>query len=201
MYSEILIKDDLPYAPEISGEQENSSRNPVFEKLAAEGGENYFDYVKLLGLDKDPRLIALSSFHHYYWDAEDLQEIRTLVNLKQLNQIKRIGDFLMTINNVLPHQGYFIGSFTESKDLNAFTTSNIESRNRAMESNETIGNGISFSHSVFNIINNILDVKTNRFLSKITVKQLLESAGLEVLDMTQLNGLTYFCTDKVRAIA
>jgi hypothetical protein len=201
MYSETLIKDDLPETADLSAIQEDSNRNPVFEKLAAEGCESYFDYIRLLGLDKDPNLIALPSLHHYYWDAEDLQEVRTLVNLKQLNQINHVRDFLLTINNILSHQSFFIGSFTDSKGQNVLFPGIKISRKDSAGDNETPGNVISFSHSVFNKIYNILDVKSNRFLSKRSVKQLLESVGLEVLDMTELNGLTYFCTDKVRAIA
>jgi hypothetical protein len=42
----------------------------------------------------------------------------------------------------------------------------------------------------------IIDLKTNRYLTKKTVQIMLEEKGLKILDITEFNGLTYFCTQK-----
>jgi hypothetical protein len=201
MYNETLISDNLVTAIDLSAGKENNNKNPVFERLAAEGCESYFDYVRLLGLEKDPNIIALSSLHHYYWDAEDLREVRTVVNLEQLNQVKQIRTFLLTINNILSHQSYFIGSFTDSRSRDVNFSGFNTNRTPDERYDETMDNGITLRYSFLNIMNKITDKKTNRVLTKRSVMQLLDGAGLEVLDMTVLNGLTYFCTNKVRAIA
>ena len=73
--------------------------NPVFNNLVAEGGGNFYHYINWLGLSKDPNLMILSSIHHYYYDFNELKDVRTLVNLKQLNQINHIDRFLSNVLN------------------------------------------------------------------------------------------------------
>ena len=43
--------------------------NPGLKLLATEDCENFVKYIELLGLEKDPNLVVLSSLHHYYYDA------------------------------------------------------------------------------------------------------------------------------------
>ena len=42
-----------------------------------------------------------------------------------------------------------------------------------------------------------MDSKTNKYLSRRDVTSLLSDRGFKVLDMTELNGLTYFCAQKL----
>ena len=192
---------DNPAGASVQSAEKERGINIVFEKLAAEGCENYFDYVKLLGLENNPNLVALSSLHHYFYDAEDLREVKTVINLKQLNQIKKVRDFLQNINLVLSHESYFIGSFTDRKNINSLFNSPFSGQARKPARDEAMENGIESEVPLLNILYDILDSRTNRYMTKKTVISMLESAGLKVLDMTELNGLTYFCTNKVRATA
>ena len=73
---------------------DDNQNNPVFENLLAEGGENFYHYINWLGLGKDPNLMVLSSIHHYYYDFNDLKGVKTLINLKKLNEINHIDTFL-----------------------------------------------------------------------------------------------------------
>ena len=57
-----LVNASLGKNTTIMDENQN---NPVFDSLAAEGGENFFHYINWLGLAKDPNLMVLSSIHHY----------------------------------------------------------------------------------------------------------------------------------------
>jgi hypothetical protein len=45
----------------------------------------------------------------------------------------------------------------------------------------------------------LMDSKTNKYMSGRIVTLLLEDHGFKVLDMTELNGLTYFCAQKVKS--
>ena len=47
------------------------------------------------------------------------------------------------------------------------------------------------------MIYDMLDVRTNRYITRRTATILLEEAGLAVSDMTELKGITYFCSTKV----
>jgi hypothetical protein len=41
-----------------------------------------------------------------------------------------------------------------------------------------------------------MDTRTNRYMTKNTVTLYLEEAEMKVLDMTEINGLTFFCAQK-----
>jgi len=155
----------------------DTHNNPVFDSLLAEGGENFYHYINWLGLSKDPNLMILSSIHHYYYDFNDLKGVRTLVNLKKLNQINHIETFLNNVFRVLPSKANFVGCFKDNK----------------------IRGGIAVpfyqSFKYFNKLINILDSKTDRFMTRRDVIRLLESHDFGIVDMTEISNLTYFCAE------
>jgi hypothetical protein len=169
--------------------------NPVYTQLVGEGHEDFYNYLDWLGLAKTPDLLILTSAHHYYFEVEDLEKVRTVVNLKNLNNIDRPKNFLQEIYSVLPHKCHFIGSFTDNRKQNIFSPS-IKSQYtiEAGESGSDIETGRW--NSFLNVLYGVIDAKTNRFLSEKSVRLLLEETGLKILDLTEFNGLTYFCTQK-----
>ena len=171
------------------------SVNPVYKELVEEGHEDFYNYLDWLGLAKSHHLLILTSSHHYYFEVEDLKKIKTVVNLNRLNNIKSIRDFLRGIYTVLPHKCYFIGSFTDNKKHNGFFSSKratIRSDGEDFNPESDMGAWNSF----LNMLYGIIDSKTNRYMSEKSVKSLIEETGLKILDMTELNGHTYFCTQK-----
>jgi hypothetical protein len=171
-------------------------KNPVFEELTADGSKDFLNYIKLLNLAKCRNLIVLSSSHHYYYDAEDMKEVKTLVNMKQLNQIKQIRNFLHSIFHLLPAKSYFIGCFFDYKNQNGFFSNSYKSQYQITGLFDRVKNGIESEIPIINMIYNIIDFRTTRYLTKRSVTLLLEEAGLIVLDITELNRLTYFCAQK-----
>lgn len=149
-------------------------RSPVFEDLVTGECENFLHYLNWLGLAKDPNLMVLSSLHHYYYDLNELKDVRTLVNLKTLNRIKQLNSFLHTIFRLLPPNARFLGCFEEDKNP------------------EGVPAPIYKSVKLFNGILNFLDSRTDRRLTKNEVIRLLESHGFRVADMTEIHGITYF---------
>ncbi|MDY0084126.1 MAG: hypothetical protein RBR74_13160 [Ignavibacteriaceae bacterium] len=156
--------------------------NPLLESILSEGGDDLFHYVNWLGLDKGPNLMVLSSLHHYYYDHNDLREIRTLINLKKLNHIKHLDSFLHTLYRILPSKSYFIGSF-KSSIHNSYDLPFIGS--------------VKFVKGFINMI----DSKTDRILSKRQVTRLLEDHGFKLNDFTEINGITYFLAQNIRKMA
>jgi len=158
---------------------ERSKSNPVLENILSEGGDDFFRYLTWIGLAKEPNLMVLSSMHHYYYDHNDLLGIRTLINMKKLNQVKHLESFLHTLFRILPSKAYFVGCFKNSRQN---------------------GNGNSFSHPVkfFNGVINIFDSRTERNLSKKNVIKILEDNNFKVIDITDINGMTYFWAQNVR---
>jgi hypothetical protein len=167
----------------------------VYAELAEEGHEDFYNYLDWLGLLKTPDLLILTSSHHYYFEVEDLKNVKTVVNLNKLNNIKSIKDFLHAIYCVLPHKCYFIGSFTDNKKQNGFLSSrNSLNRIEGQGSNSEFEEGPW--NSLLNMLYGVIDSKTNRYMSEKTVRLLLENTSLKILDITEFNGLTYFCTQK-----
>jgi hypothetical protein len=153
--------------------------NPVMENILSEGGNDFFQYLNWIGLEKEPNLMVLSSMHHYYYDHNDLKGIRTLINLKKLNQVRHLESFLHTLYRILPSKAYFVGCFKKGNHN---------------------GNGATFYRSVrfFNGLINIFDTRTDRSLSRKGVTKLLEDHGFKVNDFTDINGTTYFWAQNIR---
>jgi hypothetical protein len=170
----------------------------VYRKLVLEGCENFYKYFELLGLANDPNFIVLPSAHHYYYDAEDMKEVKAVVNMKQLNHIKDIKEFLHTIYHILSSQSLFIGIFMDRKHQNGFFSNSTLNQSQIEGKVDPVENGIESKIPFLNMVYNIMDSKTNRYMSKQAVKLLLGDAGFKVIDMTELNGLTYFCIQKVK---
>lgn len=170
----------------------------VSEILVSEGNESLRHYIEWLGLSRDRKLLVLSSIHHYYYDAEEMQNIRTVVNLKELNHIKDVKNFLNSMFLILPPKCYLIGCFVDNKKQNGFSfrkrSSNIYSQEQTREEMNGIVSTIPFLNTIFNF----LDAKTNKYLSAKYVTHLLRDHGFKVMDMTELAGLTYFCAQSQR---
>jgi len=175
---------------------ETVENSPVFEKLAEEGCEDFFYYIEWIGLAKDPNLIILSSLHHYYYDTEEMKEVETMVKLKQLNHIKQIKIFLHTIYHILAQECYFIGCFFDNNNQNEYLSGSHKPQRQSAGRLDPVENGAASNIPLINMMYNIMDSRTNRNMTKKTVTLLLREAGFKVLDMTELNGLTYFCTQK-----
>jgi hypothetical protein len=171
----------------------NTELNPVYTELVGEGHEDFYNYIDWLGFAKTPELLILTSSHHYYFEVEDLKNVKTVVNLKKLNYISKPKDFLQEICSVLPDKCHFIGSFTDNKRQNIFSASKKpQNRLNANESEMETGRWNSF----LNVLYGVIDAKINRYMSEKSVRLLLEETGLKILDLTEFNGLTYFCTQK-----
>jgi hypothetical protein len=169
---------------------------PALELLSAEGGESFYYYIDWLGLSKDPNLIVLSSMHHYYYDTDDLKETRTVVNLLPLNQIKHVKGFFHSIYHLIPHRCYFIGCFVDHRKHYG----HLFRRNPLDKNSEASEHGIVSGIPILNIFYRLIDQRTDKYLTVKNVTISLEDLGFKVLDMTELNGITYFCAHKVQPV-
>lgn len=182
------------------GSVDSLKNSSGLEILTTENCENFASYIELLGLAKDTNIVVLSSLHHYYYDAEEMSNVKTMINLKELNQIKQIKDFLHSIFHILPPNCNFIGCFVDNKKQNGFILSNGPSDFHYKRTSDAIENGIASSSPFLNMIYSMIDSKTNKYMSERSVTLMLEDNGFNVLNMTEINGLTYFLAQKTRAI-
>jgi hypothetical protein len=145
--------------------------------LTAEGGVTFFQYLKSFDLFREPELLILSPNIHFYYDENDLKDVRTFILLRKLNLIKDLDIFLHTLTLILPTNVNFVGCFSDNKTLK--------------------WNG--FVSNISNKINNILDSKTDHFLDKKDVSELLEKHGFKIIDMTEMDDLILFYSQTVRS--
>ena len=149
---------------------EKSLSGTAIENLIAEGGENFFNYLDWHGLANEPNMLVLSSRLHYYYDHEDLKGVKTLINMKKLNLIKHLDEFFNNIYTILPPKTNFIGCFSDSKTQN----------------------GVSLTSKIYKKFINFLDSRIDTEIDKKDISRLLKSHGFQIVDMTEINGLTYF---------
>jgi hypothetical protein len=151
---------------------ERSLTNPVMDNLIAEGGENFFNYLSWFGLVNEPDLLVLPSKNHYFYDCDDLKGVKTLINLKKLNLIKHLDSFVHVVNKIVSPKTKFVGCFYDHSTQNR----------------------VGLPARIYKKIINFIDLKVFREIDKNYVFRLMESNGFRVIDMTEINGITYFIT-------
>jgi hypothetical protein len=173
------------------------SANEAIDNLIKEGGEDFYNYVNKIGLATDPGLIVLSSIHHYFYDTEELNNARTVINLKELNKIRQIRSFLQSQLPFMPSKCNFLGFFVNNTKVDRYALRNSSSFLANKMRSDEIENSIVSRFSFINMLYGLLDSKTNTYLSEFSVTSLLRDNGFKVMDMTEFNGLTFFHSQKV----
>jgi hypothetical protein len=139
--------------------------------LTEEVRQNLFRYLKNFNLDNDPDLLILPPNNHYYFDEKELKNVRTIINLKNLNLIKDLDSLLRTLIRITPPNINFIGYFSYNK-----LSLNVD----------------EFLSGLSTRFYNLLDSKTDHNMDKKEISGLLKKYGFKIVDMTEMNGLTYF---------
>ena len=148
--------------------------NPTPGNLVIEGGESFFNYLNLVEPDKDSSILVLSSRHHYFYDVDELKGVKILVNLKRLNFINQLESFIHIVGNILSSNTKFVGCFADHKTQK----------------------GIGTLSRMYTRFITFLDDRIDIEIDKRYLIQLFESSGFKIIDMSEINGLTYFTTIK-----
>jgi hypothetical protein len=148
--------------------------NLVPESLASEVDENFINYLSWNGLVHEEKLLVLSSTLHYYYDYDELKEVKTVINLNKLNLVRHLDDFLKTLYCGLSPETNFIGCFSDRKSKK-----------------------VSMTSRYYKKFINFIDARVNVEIDGKDFSRLLESNGFKVIDMTEINGLTYFRTQNL----
>lgn len=143
--------------------------------LTAEGGVTFFQYLRSFDLFKQQEMLILSPNIHFYYDENDMKNVKTFILLRKLNLIKDLDNFIQTLSLILPPDVNFVGCFSDNKTLR--------------------WNG--FVSNISNKITNMLDFKTDNVLDKKDVSELLEKHGFSLVDITEMNDLVLFYSKTV----
>lgn len=170
----------------------DSGLTHLFNELDIEVRQALIDYLDRLGLVKESGMLVIPSSRHYFYDAEDMKGIRTVITLRQLNYIREVRDFLKQITGLLPAKSNFIGCFIDNRAQGTGSEKNNNSSGQVSDKTEAYENGIESRIPFINRMYSIIDFRTNRYLTRRAVTNLLKESGLELVGMTEINGFTYF---------
>jgi hypothetical protein len=171
--------------------------NEAVDKLITEGGEGFYNYVDSLGFSNDSNLIVLSSRHHYYYDSEEMNKAKTVVNLKELNRIKEIKSLLYSHLHFLPQRCNFLGCFVNNRKIERYTLRKNLTAGKKVRNSDDVELGIVSRFPFINMLYSIMDSKTDAYMSENRVTQMLRVHGFKIMEMKEVNGLTYFHSQKV----
>jgi hypothetical protein len=179
---------------------ENAKVNKSFKDISDRDREDFLSFLDQQGLVNETGILVIPSTRHFFYDAEDLKGVKTVINLKLLNHIREMREFLKTISDLMPQKSTFVGCFVDNRTQNGFSDkyNNLPGNSQKDEAYE---NGIESRIPFINRMYSFIDSRTNRYLTRRSVITLLEECGLKVVEMTELNGTTYFCTRKSRPAA
>ena len=180
---------------------ENSRVTMLFEDLPDRMRDDFIDYLVQQDLVGETGMLVIPSNRHFFYDAEDMRKVKTVVSLKQLNHIREMKDFLKTISDLLPQSSKFIGCFIDNKAHSGFSDKYDNLPGQEAEKSEAYENGIESRIPFINRMYSFIDSRTNRYLTRRSVRNLLEECGLQVVEMTNLHGMTYFYTQKKKPAA
>jgi len=186
-----FVKRDIPF-------YDIAKSGSIYDYLAEEAGEEAFHYFERFSVTDDPNIILLSAVRHYIYTSVEFKKVKTLINLKHLNQIQEVNNFLNTTNRVLPLKCNFVGCFID---------------NRSLKTKIKLKYPIIIKHLALLYFNfekiflpripllNWVQFKFNqkklKSLSSKQVTKILNENGFHVIDMTEIKGLTYFISQKV----
>lgn len=174
-----ILKRPVTSRPKIKEGKATPIRNKKAPSVDLENevDENFMNYLSWHGLANEDKLLILSSKLHYYYDYEELKEVTTLISLKKLNLVKHLDDFLQSIYSGLSPKANFVGCFADRKSEKSITT------------------------RFYKRFINFLDAKIDTEIDKKHISKSFESHGFKVMDMTEINGLTYFRTQNLNRTA
>jgi hypothetical protein len=179
----------------------NSRISMFFEELPERVRDDFYNYLAQQDLAAETGMLVIPSNRHFFYDAEDMRKVKTVVSLKQLNHIREMKEFLKTIADLLPQKSNFIGCFIDNKTQSGFSDKYDNLPGQELEKSEAYENGIESRIPFINRMYSFIDSRTNRYLTRRSVKNLLEECGLQVVEMTNLHGMTYFYTQKKKPAA
>src|SRR5674476_624676 len=116
--------------------------NILLEELTDEVREDLITYLDRMGLVGEAKVLVIPSTRHFFYDAEDLRGIETVINLKQLNYVREIREFLKKISEMLPNNSTFVGCFIDNKSQTGFSDKYSNLPKQFSEKAEAYENGI-----------------------------------------------------------
>ncbi len=200
-YNEIANDLSIKLAARRRSYRENMQFRQIFDDLPEQACLDFIDFLERQRIISESNMLILPAFHHYFYDTDDLKGVTTLVNLKQLNHLREMREFLRTVCSLLPENGNFVGCFIDNMAQSGFGDNYSNIPSQLQDKIDNYENGIESKIPFINRMYNIIDSRTNRYLTRRSVVATLEEAGLQIVEIKVINGITYFSSRKIKAAA
>ncbi len=173
-----------------------SARHSIYKALCKDGSEDFYNYLDWLDLAGIRKTLILPKENNFFYSCEDLSGKELIVNLSCLNRVADIHVFLDSMYNHMDLNSYFTGCF---RDINSVKEEipdymkylkEVENQNTEGKTRQSALS--RFSQKLSSIFSSSNGIPINKDLAK----KLLKINGFTVLDMTELNGKTFFCVQK-----
>lgn len=147
-----------------------------------ERSKDFFNYITKSNIVENYKnLLILSANHHFFYEYNEMKDVKIILNIRKLNNIYHLNDFMSALLANLQKDTYFYGCFIDNK---------FSFRNKGNKKN----NLTRFFNS-FSIITNY--PRLTRLLSIKNVYNLFESHSFQILDMKEINDVIYFSAQKL----
>ena len=200
---EEIIKNDKEYSikktSNIPSYGTSQAKSKIYRDslITREAGESIYDYFsEHLNVD-DSNVGLISTTTPFNIENLQIDNIRAIINLKKVNDMRYINKFFESVNEKLPDAGLFIGCVETSKQ---------RYRRMAAKFSPFIGQIVIMIDFVLNRILPRLSWSQNlyfnltrghgRTISKAETLGRLVSCGFEIIEYKEINKITYFIVMK-----
>jgi len=173
-------------------------RENLYITLLNDGCEDFYNYITWLDIDENFIATVLPVISCYCYIPEELEETDIIINLKPINLIKDLKAFFVKMRTLIPEYSYLTGYFENNDTDNlklkdAMTVKSIYDRRNGKKYSRHIRYMRSWVHK---IVTRFFNKGISNMLTKKSATSLLEDTGFTVMNITGLNGKTYFCAQK-----
>ena len=127
--------------------------------------EHFSFYLETLNIKMNDNVLVLTS--HYYYDLNEIRNIRTLIHAKELNHVDDLPNLMSNMMKGLSKNTQVIGCFIDNK--------------------------LRYKGKLGYWLSHFTELKDNNYLSRKHVIKLFIKYGLHIVDITEIGGITYFC--------
>ncbi len=181
----------------LQGEQvkiEGQEKTPF--KILLESGKEVYDFISVHADIESRKTLIISS------DKPDevlcLANYNSLINLRKVNDIRYINKFFEGLNSKMSDGDFFIGSFeTFSAKRNRKLIGKVPVIRQLYFASEFLFKRVVPKIELFKKLYFSITKGKGRLMSKAEGLGRLVSCGFEILDVTAINGLTYYVARKV----
>jgi hypothetical protein len=186
-----------PVAMRNTSTRPGTENNQLFKALSNEGYLTFIYYMESLGLDIESDFIIIPRSNHFFYDEDEIRKLKLLVDLREMNKTRNMKSFIKSLGRNMQSGCFFAGCFSGNRSKETTAPEGNEQSNNRIGKDEQIETGIASKYPIINTLYNILDSKTYTSLSPKAVSALLNNNGFNIIDLTEINSIYYFCAKKV----